>query len=70
MFPSRLLLVITVLSLYTSAAPTSFAEVEKSWQRGLSEVTSFPFFPLPLLLPLSLLSLFASTSTLSLSLCL
>lgn len=38
---SRLLLFITILSVftfYTSAAPTSFAEVEESWQRGLSEV--------------------------------
>jgi hypothetical protein len=37
----RVFLVITILSLftvYTSAAPTSFAEVEESWQRGLSEV--------------------------------
>jgi len=38
---SRLLLFVTILSLstlYTSAAPISFAEVEESWQRGLSEV--------------------------------
>jgi hypothetical protein len=40
----RLFLFITILSLftlYTSAAPTSFAEVEESWQRGLSEVKIF-----------------------------
>jgi hypothetical protein len=59
-YPSRLLTFITILSLFavhTSAAPTSFAEVEESWQRGLSEViSSFPFYPLlffqrPTLLP-------------------
>jgi hypothetical protein len=58
MYPSRLLLVITILSLftlYTSAAPTSFAEVEESWQRGLSEVY-FTHFLLFIFLPSSVLS--------------
>ncbi|CAD0109846.1 unnamed protein product [Aureobasidium uvarum] len=40
-YPSHLLIFLTLLlSLFTisiSAAPTTFAEVEKSWQRGLSE---------------------------------
>lgn len=50
---SRLFLFITILSLfthYTSAAPTSFAEVEDSWHRGLSEVISIPVLA-PLLSP-------------------
>jgi hypothetical protein len=57
-YPSHLLIFITILSLfavYTSAAPTSFAEVEESWQRGLSEVSYFlPFLSLffPFCLPL------------------
>jgi hypothetical protein len=58
---SRLLLFLTILSLFTlctSAAPTSFAEIEESWQKGLSEVNVFSFFPFllsnyPLLCPIT-----------------
>jgi hypothetical protein len=74
-YPSRLLLFITILSLftcYTSAAPTSFAEVEESWQRGLSEVylflsfPSFPSFILAFLPSLSRMTLPSVPSTLTL----
>jgi hypothetical protein len=69
-YPSHLLIFITILSffaIYTSAAPTSFAEVEESWQRGLSEVFSsprlIPYFPSALCL--TIYPLFPSPQSLS-----
>lgn len=57
--PTHFLVIFTfllsLLAFSASAAPTTFAEVEESWQRGLSEVS---LLPLLLLLSLALHILF------------